>query len=51
MDKLDGLVTENLVPRLLEPERLAAILTALTIRRAEKAESVKQPHHAVANGR
>ena len=40
MDKLDGLVTENLVERLLEPERLAAILTALTARRAEKAESV-----------
>ena len=40
MDKLDGLVTEHLVERLFDPERLAAILASLTARRAEKAESV-----------
>jgi site-specific DNA recombinase len=40
MDKLDGLVTEHLVARLFHPERLAAILTSLTARRAAKAESV-----------
>jgi site-specific DNA recombinase len=40
MDKLDGLVTQYLVERLFEPERLAVILTSLTARRAEKAETV-----------
>jgi site-specific DNA recombinase len=40
MDKLDRLVTDNLVERLFRPERLAAILASLTARRAEKAESV-----------
>ena len=42
MDKLDGLVTDQLVERLFHPERLAGILSALTARRAEKAESVNQ---------
>jgi site-specific DNA recombinase len=40
MDKLDGLVTQHLVERLFHPERLAAILTSLTARRAERAEAV-----------
>jgi site-specific DNA recombinase len=40
MDKLDGLVTGHLVDKLFHPERLAAILTSLTARRAAKAESV-----------
>ena len=42
MDKLDALVTEHLVERLFQPERLAAILGALTARRAEKAVSVSR---------
>jgi site-specific DNA recombinase len=40
MDKLDGLVTTHLVDQLFHPERLAAILTSLTARRAATAESV-----------
>jgi hypothetical protein len=36
MDKLDDLVTSNLVDRLFEPARLADILSALTARRTEK---------------
>jgi Recombinase/Resolvase, N terminal domain/Recombinase zinc beta ribbon domain len=40
MDKLDGLVTGHLVEQLFNPERVAAILTSLTARRAAKAESV-----------
>ena len=40
MDKLDGLVTGQLIGRLFEPERLAAMLDSLTARRAERAESV-----------
>ena len=39
MDKLDGLVTDNLVERLLHPERLAVMLSSLRARRAEKSES------------
>ncbi|YBW41060.1 recombinase family protein [Nitrobacter sp. TKz-YC01] len=39
MDKLDGLVTEHLVERLLQPERLAVMLSSLKARRAAKAES------------
>jgi site-specific DNA recombinase len=39
MDKLDGLVTEHLVERLLHPERLAAMLSSLKARRSAKAES------------
>jgi site-specific DNA recombinase len=39
MDRLDGLVTDNLVERLLHPERLAAMLSSLKARRAEKADS------------
>jgi site-specific DNA recombinase len=40
MDKLDQLVTDHLMERLFEPERLSAILTSLSARRAAKAESV-----------
>jgi site-specific DNA recombinase len=39
MDKLDGLVTDHLVERLLHPERLAVLLSSLKARRADKAES------------
>jgi site-specific DNA recombinase len=39
MDKLDGVVTDHLVERLLHPERLAMLLSSLKARRAEKAES------------
>jgi len=39
MDKLDGLVTEHLVERLLQPERLAVMLSSLKARRTVKAES------------
>src|SRR5436190_22398726 len=42
MDKLDRLVTEHLVERLFEPERLATILNSISARRAEKAESVNK---------
>jgi site-specific DNA recombinase len=38
MAKLDGLVTDSLVERLLHPERLAIMLSSLKVRRAEKAE-------------
>ena len=37
MDRLDSLVTNHLVERLLHPERLAALLSSLKARRAEKA--------------
>jgi site-specific DNA recombinase len=40
MDKLDGLVTTHLVDQLFRPDRLAALLSSLTARRAAKAESV-----------
>ena len=39
MDKLDRLVTDHLVERLFQPERLAAILASLSARRAAKEES------------
>jgi site-specific DNA recombinase len=39
MDKLDSLVTDSLVERLLHPERLAVMLSSLKARRAEKADS------------
>jgi site-specific DNA recombinase len=42
MDKLDGLVTDHLVERLLHPERLAVFLSSLRARRAEKADSVNR---------
>src|SRR6516164_7015278 len=42
MDKLDGLVTDHLVERLLQPERLAILLSSLRVRRAEKADSANQ---------
>ena len=40
MDKLDRLVTDHLIERLFMPDRLAAILSALSERRAQKAECV-----------
>jgi site-specific DNA recombinase len=40
MDTLDGLVTDHLVDRLFDPERLATLLASLTARRTAKAESV-----------
>lgn len=40
MDKLDGLVTDHLMERLFQPDRLAALLASLTSRRAEKAEAL-----------
>lgn len=40
MQKLDGLVTSHLLERLFPPERVAAILSSLSARRAEKAESL-----------
>jgi site-specific DNA recombinase len=40
MEKLDNLVTEHLMERLFKPERLAAILTSLSSRRAERAQSL-----------
>jgi hypothetical protein len=36
MDKLDRLVTDHLVKRLFEPERLTEILSSLAGRRAQK---------------
>jgi len=40
MDKLDGLVTDHLMDRLFQPDRLAAILSSLSSRRAEKAQAL-----------
>ena len=40
MDKLDTLVTSNLIERLFDPERLAEILNSLSSRRAGKLESL-----------
>jgi site-specific DNA recombinase len=40
MDKLDALVTDHLADRLLEPQRLAEMLTSLAGRRAMKAATV-----------
>jgi hypothetical protein len=40
MEKLDRLVTDHLIERLFKPERLAAILSSISTRRAQKAESV-----------
>jgi site-specific DNA recombinase len=42
MDKLDHLVTEHLIERLFEPERLAAVLASVTARRGEKSASVNK---------
>jgi site-specific DNA recombinase len=39
MDKLDRLVTDHLVDRLLHPERLGLLLQSLKARRAEKTQS------------
>ena len=40
MDKLDDLVTEHLIDRLLSPERLGIMLSSLACRRATKAAKV-----------
>ena len=40
MAKLDNLVTTHMTERLFQPERLAVILSSLSARRSEKAESV-----------
>ena len=40
MDKLDVLVTDSLVERLLQPERLALMLSSLKAKRAEKSANV-----------
>lgn len=37
MDRLDGLVTRHLADKLLQPQRMAEMLSVLTERRAEKA--------------
>ena len=42
MDKLDSLVTNQLVERLFNPERLAEILNSLSLRRAEKSENLSR---------
>ena len=42
MDKLDSLVTTHLADRLLQPERLKALLGSLAGRRAEKAAAVDE---------
>ncbi len=40
MQKLDALVTRHLLERLFKPERIAEILTSLSARRSERAESL-----------
>lgn len=40
MDRLDGLVTRHLADKLLQPQRMAEMLSVLTERRAEKAKVV-----------
>ena len=42
MDKLDHLVTQHLLDRLLAPERLEVMLSVLAIRRAERSAAVDQ---------
>jgi hypothetical protein len=42
MDKLDGLVTDHLIDRLLDPDRLAVLLSSLKARRAENADGVSK---------
>ena len=42
MDKLDGLVTDHIVARLLKPERIRALLASLAGRRATQAAAVDQ---------
>ena len=40
MEKLDQLVTDQLIDRLLAPDRLSSILEALIARRGEKSTAV-----------
>lgn len=42
MDKLDTLVTENLIEKLFQPERLNVILGKLTDRRSDKASEIER---------
>ncbi len=42
MDKLDGLVTSQIIDRLLDPERLGTMLSSLASRRAAKAATVDE---------
>jgi hypothetical protein len=42
MDRLDGLVTDHLVERLLHLERLTFLLSSLSSRRSEKSDSVNK---------
>jgi site-specific DNA recombinase len=42
MDRLDLLVTQHMADRLLQPERLTALLGKLARRQAEKATAVEQ---------
>ncbi len=42
MDKLDGLVTGQIIDRLLDPERLGTMLSSLASRRAAKAATVDE---------
>lgn len=48
MDKLDTLVTEHLADRLLDPERLSAMLTTLAERRADRQIAVDRRITALA---
>ena len=48
MDRLDGLVTQHMAERLLEPERLTGLLRSLAGRRAERAAAVDQRLAALA---
>ncbi|MDX2257929.1 MAG: recombinase family protein [Hyphomicrobiaceae bacterium] len=48
MDKLDTLVTEHLADRLLDPQRLSAMLTMLAGRRADRQATVDQRIAALA---
>ncbi len=49
MDKLDDLVTEHLVDRLLNPERLGIMLSSLASRRAAKAANIDDRIAILAN--
>ena len=48
MDRLDGLVTQHMADRLLEPDRLTVLLTSLSGRRAEKAAALDRRLAALA---
>ena len=50
MDKLDGLVTQHLIDRLFNPERLAAILASLERSSCRKGREREQPYHGAPTG-